>query len=145
MALTAAGRAGHETHREVQHESLILPVAAALMMVAVVIHVLVSPAHLREWLPAGVFFLVVATGQAALAVSLLRRAAPIAILASIWSSVGLVCVYVWSRTAGLPFAPLHDAGEHGAGESQLGHAVGGHGNGVPAYPGVPTPSSAEPA
>jgi hypothetical protein len=121
-------------------------VAAALLAGVAAIHAAVAPAHLREWLPAGGFFIVVAAGQASLALMLFRRPTQPALLASIWSSVAVVGVYVWSRTAGLPFAPVEHGGHagHEATASQAGHAVGGRGNGVPVYPGTVKPTSAEP-
>jgi len=121
----------------------LLRAAAALLGVAAGIHVLVSPEHLREWLPAGVFFILVAAGQASLAAALLRRPGPLTLLASIWSSVAVIGVYVWSRTAGLPFGPVHHGATHTNG-GQQGHSVGGHGNGVPVFPNTATPSRVEP-
>ena len=142
MALLAAEPTNTERGTAVTARRLLV-VAATLLALAAAIHATLVPAHLREWLPAGVFFAVLAAGQASLAVSLLRRAGPVTVLASIWTSVAVIGVYVWSRTAGLPFAPVDHAGAHGAGDSQLGHAVGGHGNGVPNYPNTPKPSSVE--
>jgi hypothetical protein len=112
-------------------------VAAVFLAVAAGIHLAVVRPHLQEWLPAGLFFIALAAGQAGLAVLLVRRPGPLTVLAAIWSSLAVVTVYVWSRTSGLPFAPVEHGG-HGAGDSQIGHAVGGHGNGVPVYPGAPS-------
>jgi hypothetical protein len=123
---------------------LVLLTSAALMALAAAIHVDVIPAHVQEWLPAAVFFAILAAGQAWLAVLLVRRPHPITLLVAIWSSVGVVALYVWSRTSGLPFAPVDHGEGHGAGGSHVAHAVGGHGNGEPIFPGQATPTSAEP-
>lgn len=142
MALTTVDISGADRNATADRPRPLVA-AAALLAVTAAIHATVVPDHLREWLPAGVFFLVLAAGQASLAVALVRRAGPITLLASIWSSVAVVAVYVWSRTTGLPFAPVH-GGEHGLGGSQAGHAVGGYGNGVPIYPSAAAPSTVEP-
>jgi hypothetical protein len=123
---------------------LALLASAALMVLAAVIHLDVIPAHVQEWLPAAVFFGVLAVGQASMAVLLVRRPHPITLLVAIWSSVGVVALYVWSRTSGLPFAPVDHGEGHGAGGSHVAHAVGGHGNGEPIFPGQAAPTSAEP-
>jgi hypothetical protein len=123
---------------------LVLLASAVLMAVAAAIHLDVIPAHVHEWLLAAEFFAVLAVGQGLLAVLLVRRPQPITLLVAIWSCVGVIALYVWSRTSGLPFAPVAHGGAHGAVESHAGHAVGGHGNGVPVFPGQATPSSAEP-
>ncbi len=118
--------------------------AALLLALTAGIHASVVSEHLHEWWAAGVFFLVVAAGQGVLAGALFRRPTTVALLAAIWSSVALVGVYVWSRTAGIPFAPVHSSGGHGSIASQAAHAVGGHGNGIPIFPDAPSASSVEP-
>jgi hypothetical protein len=123
---------------------LVLLTSAALMAMAAAIHIDVMPAHVQEWLPAAVFFAILAAGQAAVAVLLVRRSQPITLLVAIWSSVGVVALYVWSRTSGLPFAPVDHGAAHGAGGSHVAHAVGGHGNGEPIFPARAAPSSVEP-
>lgn len=111
-----------------------LPViAAGGLALAAAVHLSLIPQHLREWWPAGLFFAALAAGQASLAVALVRRPGPTVLLGAIWSSAAVIGLYVWSRTAGLPFIPEHDESAHGVG-SQVGHAVGGRGNGVPIFP-----------
>lgn len=122
-----------------------LPVAAAgLMALAAGVHVAVAPEHLRAWWPAGMFLLAVGVTQAWWALSLLRRRSPRIVLGSIWSTVAVVGLYAWSRTAGLPFVPVHHGADHAAIAGHVGHAVGGRGNGVPIFSQQPAPSSAEP-
>lgn len=115
--------------------------AATLLLGAAAIHAVVTPPHLQEWLPAGLFFATLTVLQTVLAVLLLGDVTVPRILVTLWSTVGVLLLYVWSRTTGLPFAPV-DAHEH-AGGSHVGHAVGGIGNGVPNLPGTPAPSSVE--
>ena len=140
--LTADGPATHSDPGTASSRSLRYAAGFCLASAAI-IHVAVAPEHLREWWPAGVFFLAVAFGQAALAGGLLVRPTEWFVRAAIWSSVGLVTLYVWSRTAGLPFMPVHSGEEHSVGE-HAGHAVGGRGNGVPIFPHATEPSSVEP-
>ena len=122
-----------------------LPVAAAgLMAVAAGIHVAVAREQLLVWWPTGMFLLAVGVGQAWWGLSLLRRRSPGIVLASIWSTVAVIALYCWSRTAGLPFVPVHHDAGHVATAGHVGHAVGGRGNGVPIFPHGAAPSSAEP-
>jgi hypothetical protein len=109
---------------------------AAALLIAAAIHAIVIPEHLAEWWPAAAFFLICAVGQAVLAIALFTPAGPAAAFTAVWSSVATIGLYLWSRTAGLPFAPAHDAGAHGLVGSHAGHAVGGRGNGVPVFPGA---------
>src|SRR3954470_1123815 len=81
--------------------------AAGAALVAAAIHADVAPEHLREWWLYGGFFLGVATAQVVLA-WLLARGPPLPVLlAGIWGTVGLIDIYVASRTTGLPFTPPH--------------------------------------
>jgi hypothetical protein len=50
---------------------------------------------------------------------------------AIWAHVGLIALYVASRTVDLAFLPAH----HGEAGSSTSRSPGGHGNGIPAYPG----------
>ena len=52
--------------------------------------------------------------------------------------LGLVALYVLSRTRDLPFAPAHAAGGHVDADEVAAAAPGGVGNGVPLYPGSRT-------
>jgi FtsP/CotA-like multicopper oxidase with cupredoxin domain len=79
--------------------------AALLTVGAALIHLAVAPEHLREWLPFGVFFLIIGSLQIILAVNLVARperkvAATIAVL-----NVGLLSLWYLSRTVGLPIGP----------------------------------------
>jgi hypothetical protein len=118
--------------------------AAALLALTAGIHASVAPGQLRVWRPAGALLLIVALGQTWWALSLLRRRSPRVVLAALWSTVAVVGGYAWSRTAGLPFAPVHHTAGHLSPGAHAGHAVGGRGNGIPIFPFDQAPSSAEP-
>ena len=105
--------------------------AGALSLAAGMIHLTVVPQHLQEAHLLGVFFLVIGLGQLALAVVLQWTTRPWLLVSAIFAHVGLLLLYVVSRTADLPFVPAHD----------VGHTVehlpiaGGVGNGIPVFPG----------
>jgi hypothetical protein len=79
---------------------------------AAVIHASVVPEHLDEWPAAGLFFVVLAVLEIAVAGLLLTRPTGRRLLgvAVAVSAVPLV-VWVWSRTLGLPFGPQPGAAE----------------------------------
>jgi hypothetical protein len=81
---------------------------AALSWLAGLIHFAVTPAHFEEWAPFAVCFAVAGVLQVGWAAAFFR--AP-SFPALAWNAVpagGLVCVWVLSRTVGLPVGP--DAG-----------------------------------
>src|SRR5947209_10494625 len=96
---------------------------------AAAIHAYVAPEHLREWWLYGGFFIGVTAVQLALAWLVLRRPTVTILLGGIWGTVGLIGIYVASRTTGLPLAPSH----------HHGHVLvaGDFTNGVPHLPGGP--------
>ncbi|MGY2874415.1 hypothetical protein ACVW00_001605 [Marmoricola sp. URHA0025 HA25] len=109
-----------------------LVTAAGLAACAGVIHLAVVRDHLAEAPILGTFFLVVGVAQLGLAYLFLRRrTSPLLLVPAIGAHVGLLMLYVVSRTAELPFVPAHD----------IGHTVkhlpiaGGVGNGIPIFPG----------
>ena len=104
-------------------------VGAGAAMVAAAVHLYITPEHLREWWLYGGFFLAVTVAQALLAVLLLRGAGVGVVLLGIWGTVGLIAIYVISRTAGLPITPP------GGGHGIHSHAPGALGSGVPILPG----------
>ena len=107
-------------------------VAAPCALGAAAIHAVVVPEHLEEAPAAGVFFVVLALAQLALAVALLWPLRPWVLAAALVGHVGVVVLYVASRTMDLGFLPAHSV-------SHL-PVVNGVGNGVPVLPG----SHAEP-
>ncbi|WP_076259927.1 hypothetical protein [Intrasporangium flavum] len=116
--------------------------AGALLGVAGLVHVVVTPEHLDEWAPAGVFFAVVATIQLWLAQALWRGTARRVLPAAVLSTAGLVGLYVVSRTVGLP---LHgsDASIPAGGHHVQLFVPGGRGNGMPVIPGSEAGSAVE--
>jgi hypothetical protein len=121
--------------------------AGGLLGVVAVVHLILVPTQLVTWTAAGLFFGVVGAAQAALAIALLRGSDVRTLLGALWATVAVVGVYVWSRTSGLPFAPVPKPHANHGGHtvaSQAGHAVGGHGNGVPIFPDTAAPSRALP-
>jgi hypothetical protein len=69
---------------------------------AAAIHLAVAPAHVREYVPFGVFFLVVGGAQTAYAIELAVRPTRRLALLMATGSAGLVGLWVLSRTVGLP-------------------------------------------
>jgi hypothetical protein len=79
--------------------------AALLTLGAAFIHLAVVPAHLRQYIPFGVFFLVVACAQIVLAVEIVTRPTRRLALAMGAGSLALVCLWFVSRSVGLPIGP----------------------------------------
>ncbi|HEY3078733.1 MAG TPA: multicopper oxidase domain-containing protein [Chloroflexota bacterium] len=79
--------------------------AALLTLGAAAIHLAVAPPHFREYVPFGVFFLLVGCAQAIGAVELAMRPTRRAALLMAAGSAALVGLWLVSRTAGLPIGP----------------------------------------
>ena len=82
-----------------------LSTAALLMLGAAAIHFAVTPEHLDEYVPFGVFFLAVGSIQALIGIELLVR--PSRRVAFGGAAVNGVLVTIWfpSRTRGVPIGP----------------------------------------
>ena len=87
------------------HGSGLLYSAALFTLGAATIHFVVMPEHLREYVPYGLFFLVVAIGQVFLAVELVARPSRPLALVGATGSLALVSLWAVSRTTGLPIGP----------------------------------------
>jgi hypothetical protein len=89
--------------------------AAALSLLAGVIHLVAVPEHLAAWWGYGAFFIAAFAGQSLLAGAVLRR--PTQLLASIgiWANLAIVWLYVITRTSGVPVGPPHEGGHSHAG------------------------------
>ena len=73
---------------------------------AALAHFVAAPGHYTWWPAAGAFFVVLGIAQVACALLLLRGVHhQWFVLAGIWGTVGVVLLYVASRTIGLPMAP----------------------------------------
>jgi hypothetical protein len=73
--------------------------AALLTLGAAIIHLAVAPAHLREYLPFGVFFLAVGSAQIVLAAELVSRPTRRLALLLAAGSLALVGLWLISRTS----------------------------------------------
>ena len=132
MSLLERGMQPTDTPSEAQSLRTYLTVGQLAAVLAAGIHAAVVPEHLQESLLIGGFFVVVAIGQFGLAAVLRRRPPLLLVVGAIWAHVGLIALYVASRTVDLPFLSAH----HGASSVQHLPVAGGHGNGIPAYPGA---------
>jgi hypothetical protein len=79
--------------------------AAIASVGAAVIHVAVIPPHWQAWLPAGLFFASVTVFQVLWALGAWTRPSGPLLGAGILINGGCAVLWVWSRTAGVPFGP----------------------------------------
>jgi peptidoglycan/LPS O-acetylase OafA/YrhL len=79
--------------------------AAVLSMAAGWIHFAFVASHWRDWWAYGAFFLATGVFQALLAPALLRWPSAWTALAGIVGNLGIVGMYVLSRTSGIPMGP----------------------------------------
>lgn len=101
--------------------------AVVLALTAALTHAIGTPEHVRSWLASGIFFAALAFAQGMLAgVLFTGLRSPRVLVAAVWGHVAVIALYVWSRTAGLPFAPpIYGHGGHkgGPGRSIVPGAV----------------------
>ena len=90
---------------QVRYDRTALVSAGLVTGVAGMVHLAVVPDHLREYLPFGVFFVVIGLGQLAAGVALLVRPSRRLLLAVAAAAVALVGLWLVSRTGGLPVGP----------------------------------------
>lgn len=90
--------------------SMLLYAAAALSLVAALIHILAMPEHFDEWWGYGTFFLVVALAQWFYPLALLRWPRRPTCLLGILGNLAIIGLYIVTRTAGIPLFGPH-AGE----------------------------------
>jgi len=79
--------------------------AAVTLAGEAAIHVSVVESHARVWLPEGLFFVVLALAETALALAIAARRRTSAHQAAIALSLATVALWVVSRTAGVPVGP----------------------------------------
>jgi hypothetical protein len=89
---------------------MILYAAAALSLLAALIHLWVMPEHFEEWRGYGTFFLAVAIAQGFYSVALLRWPRQLVFYLGIGSNLAIIILYIVTRTVGIPFFGPH-AGE----------------------------------
>ena len=104
--------------------------AAALSLVAALIHLWVMPEHFREWWGYGAFFLVSAVAQVLYVPLLLRRPNRTILLLGVGGNLAIVSLYLLTRTVGVPYFGPHAGEVEGTGfmdlcatTSELGIAV----------------------
>lgn len=83
--------------------SSILNLAAALSIVAGLIHVLVTPEHFTEWWGYGLFFLATVITQLLYAPAVVRWPRQFMLLAGITGNAAIAAMWVISRSIGVPF------------------------------------------
>lgn len=84
----------------------VLYAAAALSLLAALIHLWVTPEHFEEWWGYGAFFLVAALAQALYAPLVVVWPTRIALLLGIGGNLTIVVLYLLTRTVGIPlFGP----------------------------------------
>jgi hypothetical protein len=79
--------------------------AALASLGAATIHFAVVPNHWQEWMPAGVFFVLIALFQLLWAKVVLARTTTLILAAGVMLNVGAIALWAVSRTAGAPFGP----------------------------------------
>jgi hypothetical protein len=83
----------------------LLVIAASTSLAAGLIHLVVIPEHWREsWLYGG-FFVAATVVQVGLAVLLVRRPSAVLLIGNIAVQLGLVALWAFTRTAGIPLGP----------------------------------------
>ena len=106
MNVAVGQRRGGRDDRPARRRSLTVDVAIVCSAFGALAHFVATPSHYTWWPAAGLFFVVLGVAQSACAVALLRGVrAPWFVLAGIWGTVGVILVYVASRTVGLPMEP----------------------------------------
>jgi len=84
----------------------VLYAAAALSLLAALIHLWVTPEHFEEWWGYGAFFLVAALAQALYAPLVVVWPTRIVLLLGIGGNLTIVVLYLLTRTVGIPlFGP----------------------------------------
>ncbi len=130
MTVMSSARQGAEQEGPALQETYAL-VAALSAMMAGGIHLAVAPEHATVSSSMTAFFVALGVGQLLLGASFRWRLTPTVLAGAIAVHLGVIALYVASRTVDLPFVPPHDA----AHEMRHLPVEGGVGNGIPVYPG----------
>jgi hypothetical protein len=97
VSSTAAGRIGAAGRERT------LYAAAALSLLAGLLHLWVTPEHFAEWWGYGAFFLVAAAAQILYVPIVLLWTTRIVLLGGIAGNLAIVVLYLLTRTVGIPF------------------------------------------
>ena len=97
----------------------VLYAAAALSLVAALIHLWVMPEHFAEWWGYGAFFLVSALAQVLYVPLLLRWPSRGILLLGVGGNLAIVSLYLLTRTVGVPLFGPHAGEVEGAGFMDL--------------------------
>lgn len=106
---------GNRTERH----KLILYSAAALSLLAALIHLWVMPEHFGEWWGYGTFFLATAISQGAYGAALLRWPHQLLLLLGTGGNLLIVVLYLVTRTVGVPIFGPHAGEVEGVGAIDL--------------------------
>ena len=68
-------------------------------------HLVAAPEHFASWWPAGAFFVAVGLFQLAYVLTAVRRPSALAVAATLFLNLGVLLVYVASRTVGVRIGP----------------------------------------
>jgi hypothetical protein len=88
-----------------------LVLAVVLSLATGWVHLAYTESHFESWWGYGVFFAAVGAGQGLLAAALLRRPTPGVALLGVVGNLGVVLMYVVSRTDGVPLGPHANVAE----------------------------------
>lgn len=102
VALIIIALSRRDDARQRLADSLVVP-AVALSLGAGAVHLWVVPYHAAEFPPYGLAFLAVATFQATWASIYVTRRPPWLMRLGLVVNAAIIAVWVWSRTAGLPW------------------------------------------
>jgi hypothetical protein len=98
-----------ESLEEAVNHALVRWPIGLLSLVAAVIHFAVTAEHFEEFVLFGVFFLVLAAFQLVWGVVVPQRLSPLVLWVGLVVNLGVIVIWVVSRTSGLPVGP--EAGE----------------------------------
>jgi len=104
--LTLAPLRSHRDPASARRRALAVDAAIVLSAAAGFAHLVAAPSHYTWWPASGVFFVALGVAQLGYAVLLWNGANNRRFVqAGIWATVGVILLYVASRTVGLPMTP----------------------------------------
>ncbi len=106
MSVTLVHHSDEAIQRARHKRALRVDIAIVGSVAAASAHLVAAPGHYLWWPASGWFFVVLGVTQLAVAVALAYGAADRRfVLATVWGTVGVIGVYLASRTVGLPMTP----------------------------------------